>query len=192
MLHRAGPPPRAVTGFVAALTALAAGACGASLPTSSENDAAETADAVCSLLRDWNNEMGDVINATSKSITDDDDPSTANDVLAEGFEQLLEVAEERRAQLDDLDLPDVLDREALLDDLRAGADRSIEVLEAELDDIADLEPITIERQGGALGGAFVAVEGALSVIEPEVANYGSELRTAFEEEEGCRHVVQPT
>ncbi|HEX6420421.1 MAG TPA: hypothetical protein VFZ77_18110 [Acidimicrobiales bacterium] len=192
MLHRAGPPPRAATAAVAVLTVLAAGACGASLPTSSETDAAETADAVCALLRDWNNEMGDIINATSKSITDDDDPSTANDVLAEGFEQLIEVAEARRSQLDELDLPDVADRQALLDDLRAGADESIAVLEAELDDVADLEPITVERQGGALGGAFVAVEGALSVIEPEVAGYGTELRTAFAEEEGCRHVVQPT
>lgn len=192
MLHRAGTPPRAVIAAVATLTALATGACGASLPTSSETDAAETAETVCSLLRDWNNEMGDLINATSKSITDDDDPSTANDVLAEGFEQLVEVAEERRAQLDDLDLPDVPDRDALLDDLRTGADESIEVLEAELDDVADLEPITVERQGGALGGAFVAVEGALSVIEPEVGGYRDELRTAFAEEEGCRHVVQPT
>lgn len=191
MHHRAGFAPRAAAGGAAVL-ALAAGACGASLPTSSEAAAAETADTVCSLLRDWNNEMGDLMNATSQAITDDDDPAAANDVLADGFERLVAIAEARRAEIDELHLPAVHDREALLDDLRAGADESIEILEDELDDIAELPPITVDRQAGALGGAFVALEGALAVIEPQVGAYRTELRDAFAGEEGCRHVIQPT
>lgn len=190
MLHRPGPATSAAG--VAAAALLTAAACGASLPTSSEAAAAETADAVCSLLRQWNDEMGDVVNATSQAITDDDDPDTANEVLAEGFERLVGVAEARRAQVDTLDLPASRDREALLDELRAGADESIAILEDELDDVAELEPITVDRQAGALGGAFVTVEGALAVIEPQAAAYSAELRAAFADDEGCRHVVQPT
>lgn len=189
MRHRAGPPTLAAA--CTAALALSAAACGASLPTSSEAAAAETADTVCSLLRDWNNDMGDVINATSQAITDDDDPTTANAELADGFDQLVAVAEARRAQIDTLDLPAGRDRAALLDELRAGADESIAILEDELDDIAELAPITVERQGGALGGAFVTVEGALAVIEPRAGAYSDELRAAFTDDEGCRHVVQP-
>lgn len=188
MLHRPGPALRAAAG--AAALALSA-ACGASLPTSSEAAAAETADAVCSLLRAWNDDLGEVVNATSQAITDDDDPSTANAVLADGFERLVDVAEDRRAQLDTLDLPASRDREALLDELRAGADESIAILDDELDDIAELEPITVDDQAGALGGAFVTVEGALAVIEPRAGAYSPELRAAFAGDEGCRHVVQP-
>ncbi|HEX6425517.1 MAG TPA: hypothetical protein VFZ79_18660 [Acidimicrobiales bacterium] len=188
MRHRAGPPKLAAA--CTAALALSAAACGASLPTSSEAAAAETADMVCSLLRDWNNDMGDVINATSQAITDDDDPATANAELTDGFERLVAVAEARRAQLDTLDLPTSRDRAALLDELRTGADESIAILEDELDDIAELSPITVERQAGALGGAFVTVEGALAVIEPRAGAYSDELRAAFADE-GCRHVVQP-
>jgi hypothetical protein len=176
---------------LAAATAVAA-ACGASEPTSSEAAAAEAADAVCTTLREWNNDLGDSLNATSGAITDDDDPDTANDVLLDGFDELVELAEEHRAEVDELDLAPVADRDALLAELAEGADAAVEVLEEERDEVADLPPITVERQAGALGGAFVAVEGALSVMEPQVGGYRPELREAFAAEDGCRHVIQPT
>ena len=184
-------------GRLAAATALVASAavvaaCGATEPTSTEAAAAEAADTVCATLRDWNNDLGDSLNATSGAITDDDDPDTANDVLLDGFDELIDLAEEHRAEVDALDLGPVADRDALLAELAEGADAAVAVLEDERDDIAELPPITVERQAGALGGAFVAVEGALSVMEPQVGGYRTELREAFAAEERCRHVIQPT
>jgi hypothetical protein len=175
----------------AALLVGALPACGASEPTSAEAASAEVADIVCTTLRDWNNELGDELNATSQAVTDDDDPTTANSVLLEGIDELIALAEDNRDEVDQLDLPDVLDREALLDELAAGAEQSVDELEHERERVAELEPITVDRQAGALGGAFTSLEGALAVLEPEVARYRPELRDAFVAEEGCRHVVQP-
>ncbi|HEX6568935.1 MAG TPA: hypothetical protein VF015_07215 [Acidimicrobiales bacterium] len=169
----------------------ALGACGASKPTSSEAASAEVAETVCTMLRDWNNDIGDRLNTTSQAITDGDDPDTANGVLADGFDDLIALTEEHRAALDELDLPDVQDRDALLAELRDGADESVALLEERRDEIDDLEPITVDRQAGALGGAFTAVEGALAVIEPEIGGFRPELRDAFTGNEGCRHVIQP-
>src|SRR5687767_12167996 len=102
----------ATTALVAC--AAAAAACGASEPTSTEAAAAEAADPVCTPLREWNNDLGDSLNATSSAITDDDDPDTANDVLLDGFDALVELAEEHRTEVDELDLAPVADRDALL------------------------------------------------------------------------------
>jgi hypothetical protein len=172
-------------------TALAAAGCGASEPTSSEAAAAETADTVCTMLRRWDNELGDVMNATSQSITDDDDPDTAGDVLVAGFDEMLDVAVAHREELDDLDLPVVNERDELLDELAGGADESIQVLEDERDQAAELPPIEVSDQGGALGGASVGVERATSVLEPSVGRYDDALSTAFAANEGCQHVIQP-
>jgi hypothetical protein len=171
--------------------ALAVGtvACGDDGP--SEEDAATTADTVCALLRRWNDDLGDVIDDTSQSITDDDDPTTANDVLVDGFDQMITVAEGHIGEVDHLDLPDVPDREQVLADLQDGAERSLEVLEDEREAAAALPPIGIEQQRGALGGAFTAVEGATSVLEPEVARYDDSLQAAFAENDGCANVIQP-
>ena len=49
--------------------------------------------------------MGDAINGTSDAITDADDPETANGVLLDGFDDLIQLAEDHRAEVDDLDLP---------------------------------------------------------------------------------------
>ena len=154
--------------------------------------ASETADTVCTLLRQWDNELGDSLNATSQAITDADDPDTANDVLLAGYDEMIELAEAHRAELDDLELPDVPDRDTLIEELTTGADESLAVLERERDEATELPPIDLDRQAEALGGAFVATERAMSVLEPEVVAYDDvELRTAFAEAEGCRHVIQP-
>ena len=192
MRLRAGHVPRTLGRSAAAIVlAAAAGACGATEPTSTEAAAAEVADVVCTMLRDWNNEMGDSLNATSDSITDEDDPTTANAALLDGFDELIAIAEAHRAEVDALELPAVQDRAALVAELDAGAAASAEVLEDERAEIAELAPISVDRQAGALGGAFVALEGALSVVEPQVGAYRAELRDAFADDEGCRHVIQP-
>jgi hypothetical protein len=191
---RGGPHPIGRTLATAAGTALLAGAlaaCGASEPTSAEAASAEVADVVCATLREWNNEMGDELNRTSQAVTDDDDPTTANSVLLEGIDELIALAEANRDEVDQLDLPDVHDREALLAELAAGTEQSVDELAHERERVAELEPITVDRQAGALGGAFTSLEGALAVLEPEVARYRPELRDAFLADEGCRHVVQP-
>jgi hypothetical protein len=177
---------------VAAALALAAGATGCGDDGPSGEDVAATADTVCSLLRRWNDDLGEVINATSESITDDDDPTTANGVLVDGFDEMISVAEGHVGEVDHLDLPDTPDRDQLLADLQEGAERSLATLEEERGEAAALEPIGVEQQRGALGGAFTGVERATSVLEPQVARYDEDLRRAFADDDGCANVVQPT
>lgn len=179
-----------VLGVVLACGAL--GACGASLPTSSERAAADTAETVCSLLEDWNNDLTEVFNSTSAAITDADDPATSVDVLVGGFDDMIALAEANRDDLDDLDLPAIDERDDLIAELRAGADESIAVLEEERADADALPPIDIDDQAGAIGGASVGLERATSVLEPSIGAYDDEtLREAFATEERCENVIQP-
>ena len=178
-----------VAGLLAVVTA---GGCGASRPTYAEAAATDTADTVCALLRDWNNDLTEAFNDTSAAITDADDPATSVDVLVEGFDEMIAIAEARRAELDELDLPAVDEREALLDELIAGADESLAVLEDEREEAAALPPVDIEDQAGAIGGASVGLERATSVLEPSIGRYDDELlREAFATDGGCEHVIQP-
>jgi hypothetical protein len=154
-------------------------------------EAAETADMVCTMLRDWNNDLGAVVNSTSQTITDQDDPGTANRVLLDGFDEMIRLAEQHRRQVDELQLPAVEERDRLVDELAEGADESIDVLGEERADAAELAPIDVDEQGAALGGLFTGVERALSVIEPEIGRYDADLRRAFDDDEGCAHVIQP-
>jgi hypothetical protein len=180
---------RVGVGAVAMTTAVMG--CGASEPTTAETAAADTAETVCEMLRRWDNEVSEAINAASESITDDDDPTTANDVLLDGFDEAIRLAEGHRAELDDLGLPTSRDRERLLDELRSGADEAIADLEEQRADAADLEPITVDQQRRALGGALLAVETAQSSVEPRLGGYEDEaLREAFATDEGCQHVIQ--
>jgi hypothetical protein len=185
--HRRGAPlvVLALVGVV-----LAAG-CGARKPTTSEAAAAETAETVCATLRRWNNDLTEVFNATSQQITDDDDPDTAGDVLVDGFDEMIELASDHRDEVDGLDLPAAGWRDDLIAELAAGADESIAVLQDERGEAADLPPIEVDDQGGAVGGASVGLERATAVLEPSVGAYDPVLGAAFAADEGCEHVVQP-
>ena len=154
-------------------------------------EAAQTADLVCSMLRGWNNDLGDVINTASQAITDQDDPGTANAVLLRAFDDMIALAEGHVGAVAELQLPETDERQDLLDELTAGAEESVSVLEEERGNAADLGPIDVEGQRGALGAAFTGVERATSVFEPEIGAYGPDLRTAFEDNPGCIHVIQP-
>jgi hypothetical protein len=172
-------------------TALATVGCGASEPTSVEAAAAETADTVCTTLRGWNNELTDVFNATSQEITDDDDPATAGGVLVAGFDEMISVAEAHVEEARELELPRTVWSDDLRAELGAGAEESLAVLEDERDEAADLPPIDVDEQGGAIGGASVGVERATSALEPSAGRYDAVLAEAFAADEGCAHVVQP-
>lgn len=189
-----GGAARAAARFAAAAvctTALAA--CGDDGATStSREDAAATAAEVCEVLRAWNNELGDSLNATSSTITDADDPTTANAVLLDGWDALIAIAETHVTEAAELDLPDTAAREDLGAELTEGAEEALAVLRDERDDIADLPPITVDEQRGALGGAFIALENAHSQVEPGIGAYeDARIRAAFAAEPGCEHVVQP-
>jgi hypothetical protein len=160
--------------------------------TSPEQGAAATATEVCSTLVDWSNDLTTSMNSTSEAITDADDPDTANGVLLDGFDEMIDLARGHVDQADDLDLPDGDDRDRLVDELRTGAERSIDELERGRDVAAQLAPIDIDGQAGAIGGAMNAVESAKSVVEPEIAAYDDEvLQQAFRDEPDCLHVIQP-
>ena len=175
-----------------ALGAALATGCGASLPTSSEAAATETAETVCGMLRRWNNDLSETLNATSQSITDDDDPATAGGVLVAGFDDMIDLATSHREEVDDLDLPASTERDALLAELAAGADESVAVLRAERSEAENLSTVEVADQRGVLGAAFIGVERATSVLEPSIGAYDDEaLREAFATDEGCEHVIQP-
>jgi hypothetical protein len=176
---------------VGALAVTLVVACGSSEPTADEAAAATTAEEVCALLRGWDNEFTDVVNATTGAITDDDDPTTANDTLLSGFDELVALAGDHQEEAAGLALPYTPERARLLAEIEEGTADAVVLLEAERDEIADLPPITVERQGGAIGGALLAVEGAVSAVEPRIELYEDEaLRAAFESNAGCDHVVQ--
>lgn len=191
--------PRAVVSWVAAgallVPAVLAGACGGSDGGGSGDGGsggeAEVAATVCGLLRDWNNDLSAVINTASQEITDADDPATANDVLLTAFDEMIARAEDHLAQAGDLELPEVAGGSRVASDLRSGAEQSLAVLRDERAEAAELPPIEVDDQGGALGGAFVAVERATSVLEPRVGAYDEDLRRAFAADESCAHVIAP-
>jgi hypothetical protein len=167
-------------------------ACGDSKPTSREAASAETATAVCGMLRRWNNEMGDALNSTSDAITDADDPATAPGVLRDGFDDLIQLAEAHQGEVDELELPVSNERDRLLEELRGGADDAVAALEEERADIEDLPSIEVSAQRGVLGTAFIAVERAGAVVEPAIGMYDDEdLKAAFAADDGCEHVIQP-
>jgi hypothetical protein len=181
-----------VIAAVAVAVSMVAAGCGASLPTSSEAAATETATTVCGMLRDVNNELAASLNATSDAITDDDDPETAPRMLRDGFDDLIVIAEAHVTEVDELDLPFSSARDALVDDLRSGAEESVTELEDERDALAGLDPVEIDEQAGVLGGAFTSLEKAVSVLEPQIGAYGDdELIAAVAAEDTCRHVIQP-
>ena len=83
------------------------GACGASLPTSSEEAASETAETVCSLLRDWNNDLTEVLQRHVRGDHRRRRPGHRRSTCCVGgFDDMIAVAEANRDELDDLDLPD--------------------------------------------------------------------------------------
>jgi hypothetical protein len=182
-----------IAATIAAVAAVAlASACGDSKPTSREAASAETATAVCGMLRRWNNEMGDALNSTSDAITDADDPATAPDVLRDGFDDLIQLAEAHQGEVDELELPASNERDRLLEELRDGADEAVAALEEERADIEDLPSIEVSDQRGVLGTAFIAAERAGSVVEPAIGTYDDEdLKAAFAADDGCEHVIQP-
>jgi hypothetical protein len=171
--------------------ALSMAGCGASEPTTTETAAAETAETVCATLRRWNNELTDVFNATSRQITDDDDPETAGDVLVAGFDEMVEVAIAHRDEVDDLDLPAAAWRDELRTELATGAEDSLAALHEEREEAAALPSIEIDDQAGAIGGASVGLERATSTLEPQVGAYDEVLGQAFAADDGCEHVIQP-
>jgi hypothetical protein len=173
---------------VAAAVALAS-ACGDSKPTSREAASAETATAVCGMLRRWNNEMGDTLNSTSDAITDADDPETAPGVLRDGFDDLIRLAEAHQGEVDELELPASNERDRLLEEL---GDEAVAALEEERADIEDLASIEVSDQRGVLGTAFITAERAGAVVEPAIGTYEDEdLKAAFAADDGCEHVIQP-
>ena len=177
--------------LVAAAVTISTAACSDD-GASPEEDAADTASQVCGLLVDWSNDLTTSMNATSKTITDADDPDTANGVLLDGFDELIGLAEGHVDQPDDLDLPDDDNSDRLVDELKDGAGKSVDELERGRDAAADLDPIDIDGQAGAIGGAMNAVESAKSVVEPVIAAYDDEvLQQAFKDEPDCLHVIQP-
>jgi hypothetical protein len=160
--------------------------------SSSEDRAAETAAAVCGLLVDWSNDLTDTMNATSKTVTDADDPATAGPDLIAGIDEMIDQAHDHVDQARDLDIPDIADHDALVDELAAGAEESVTELEEGRAEVEALPPIDVSGQPGAIGGVLNTVESAKSVVEPDIGAYDdADLQQAFRDEPDCTHVIAP-
>jgi hypothetical protein len=158
----------------------------------SEDQAAETAAAVCGLLVDWSNDLTGTMNATSKTVTDADDPATAGPDLVAGIDEMIDQARGHVDQARDLDIPDIADHDRLVDELAAGAEASITELEEGRAEVEALPPIDVAGQPGAIGGVLNTVESAKSVVEPDIGGYDdADLQQAFRDEPDCAHVIQP-
>jgi len=170
---------------------IAALGCGASKPSSEDAAVTETADQVCRMLRGWYDDLSTSVNATMATITDQDDPTTANGILLDGWDDLLTLSHSHEQQAADLTLPYSAHRAQLLADLQDGAAAATARLESERTDIENAAPITVARQGGTLAGAELAIEGARAAFEPPVEDYhDADLLEAFADNDGCDHVVQ--
>src|SRR4029453_16319318 len=114
--------------------------CGASKPSSEDAAVTETADQVCRMLRGWYDDLSTSVNATMATITDQDDPTTANGILLDGWDDLLTLSHSHEQQAADLTLPYRAPRAQLLAALQDGAAAATARLESERTDIENAAP----------------------------------------------------
>jgi hypothetical protein len=161
-------------------------------PTVPDDTAASAALVVCSDLRAFANDLVRIANDAVAGISSLQSRERT-DVLLEGFDAALAVAETRRSQVAALPLPDDL---AHVDDLRAelrvGAVSAVEELTDERATFErEVPEVTDDDVSGRVGQFFNAFEKAMSVTEPALAGYDDEsFAQAFIDEPSCRHVVQ--
>lgn len=154
-------------------------------------DPGTTAQSVCVLLRTYVNDTGAIANAAAAVVSGSEDPVGRRDAVLAGFDRLIERTDAHLASVIALD-PAVLEQGAdLVADLIEGAEQAGTELRDEKAAFEQVPGVEDEYMTGLVGQFFNALEKAMSVVEPVVADYGStDLIDAFATEPTCRFVVQ--
>ena len=154
-------------------------------------DPAVTALSVCDMLRTYVNDTGAIANASAAVVSGSEDPVGRRDAVLAGFDRLIERTDAHLASVTALD-PTVLEQGAhLVADLIEGAEQAGAELRDERAAFEQVAGIDDENMTGLVSQFFNALEKAMSVAEPVVADYGStDLIDAFAAEPTCRFVVQ--
>lgn len=153
---------------------------------------AVTAATLCGWLVTADSRLGDVANDAVAGISAAT-PAARHRAIMAGYDAAIRVAEDLPAQLDDLDLPDVPERQRLVAEVDAGAGAAVAELSDEREVFAARDPaVADEDVFGIVGQFFNGFEKAMSALEPDLSRDARpELQAAFLGEESCQFVVQP-
>lgn len=163
---------------------------GSARATASTADAT-TAATVCGLLRSFDNDAADIANAAALAVRNDDDPTARVDDVLAGFDGLLARVELHATAISTLDRAALSGGAALVADLAQGAVEARAELVDERAEFALLPSVEDGDMTGRVGQFFNALEKTMSVIEPVLVDYASDVTVAaFAAEPTCRFVIQ--
>lgn len=148
---------------------------------------APTAAVVCDMLVELDNDLADVANAVAAAAAAD--RAGARAILLDGFDRATVVVGDHAAAVESLDPTDLVDGEALIDDLRRGAEEALAELVDERTRMAAVGPFEPDEVNGRIGQLFMTIEKTMSVAEPVAARHPL-LSKAFATAPACRFVVQ--
>jgi hypothetical protein len=176
---------RALVVGVSATGGVLLGACGDG-PSAEER----TAGIVCEALRAHDRRLIDLVNTSVAGIAtlpEEDRP----EAIRRGFDGVETAVVSWRQLIEGIGLGDVHEVDQLRAQLVLGADRALEEIERQREQLPS-GPIPDGEVQGAVGGWFNSVEKVMSVSEPQIARFERrEFRRAFLDEPACRHVIQP-
>lgn len=153
-------------------------------------DDATTALVVCRHLVDTQTQLEVIANDALAGISQGA-PDERAQPLAEGYDKAILRAEELVAAVDALELPQVPERQQLLDELRTGLAAAVVELQDERADF-ELAPIADDEVFGMAGRYLNGFEKTVASMETALEDYPRrQLQEAFMAEPACKFVVQP-
>lgn len=183
-------------GLLVALSACSSDLDGSAAPAATDAAAgdpiaAATAATVCGLLRDLDNDLADIANATALRARNTTDAHDRVGEVLTGFDQLLARIELHATAIGTLDPAQLAFGDTIVADLRRGADDAHAELVDERADFALLPAVEDGDLTGRIGQFFNAIEKTMSVVEPVLADDADAATYAsFDAEPTCRFVVQ--
>jgi hypothetical protein len=149
----------------------------------------ETAQAVCSTLVAWTNDVAEAVDATENQMM------TATDLAAlmvAAVDDAIARTEQLGEELDDLSFPEGEGGDQLADELRSGQEAALADLHgfrAELEDIPEPDP---ESRNYRKAQLVVELEKPRSLVKPDVQNDldDPDLEAAIAAEPSCEHVTR--
>ncbi|MFM8267748.1 MAG: hypothetical protein ACKOA2_06990 [Ilumatobacteraceae bacterium] len=148
---------------------------------------APTAAVVCDMLVELDNALAEVANAVAAAAAANREQTRA--ILLDGFDRASRVVDDHVAAIERLDAADLVDGEAVIDDLRRGAAEARAELVDERSRMAAVGPFEPDEVNGRIGQLFMTIEKTMSVAEPVAARHPL-LSDAFATTPSCQFVVQ--
>ena len=173
--------------WLTVISSLSLVAC-ASDSTADEQEFART---VCDELRDFNDELVDIVNGSVAGIAslpaDERGPA-----IAAGLEHADKALTGWGDRISTMELPELDEAEIVRVQLASGATLGTDELDDQRTAMAD-RPDRIDDRDvqGAVGEWFNSIEKVMSVVEPEIFKLERrEVKQAFLDEPACRNVIQ--